>query len=95
METDLVFDQAIYSKVLEVVMEEQISDLRDFINLRMGDFHATCVYSGVIGKQFSDAGLKDVMVKAVVLGEYAAQIKNKKLRWNKKNKNYTGMVMNM
>ena len=75
-------------------MEEQISDLRDFINLRMGDFHATCVFSGVIGKQFSDAGLKDIMVTAVVLGEYTAQIKNKKLRWNKKNKNYTGMVMN-
>ena len=59
METGLVMDHSIYSKVLEVVMEEQRSDLRDFINFRMGVFHAMCVFFGVIGKQFSDAGLKD------------------------------------
>ena len=54
-------------------MEERHSDLRDLINLRMGGFHATCVFLGVIGKQFGDAGLKDVMVEAGIVGEDAAQ----------------------
>ena len=30
----------------------------DFINLRMGGFHATCVFLGVIGKRFDDVGSK-------------------------------------
>ena len=64
IETDLVLDHTIYSKAVEVVMEEQRSDLRDFINFRMGGFHATCVFLGVTGKQFGDVGLKDVMVEA-------------------------------
>ena len=54
-------------------MEERHSDLRDFINLKMGGFHATCVFLGVIGKQFGDAALKDVMVEAGILREDAAQ----------------------
>ena len=73
IETDLVLDHTIYSKAVEVVMEEQRSDLRDFINFRMGGFHATCVFLGVIRKQFGDVGLKDVMVEAGILGEDAAQ----------------------
>ena len=39
-------------------MEERHSDLRDFINLRMDGFHATCVFFGVIGKLFGDVGIK-------------------------------------
>ena len=58
---------------MEVVMEERGSDLRDFINLRMSGFHALCVFLGVIGRRFSDAGLKDVMVEAGIPGEDAAQ----------------------
>ena len=61
-ETDLVLDHAMYSKAVEVIMEERHSDLRDFINLRMGGFHLTYVCLGVTGKQFGDAALKDVMV---------------------------------
>ena len=72
-ETNFVLDLAIYSKAVEVVMEEPHSDLRYFINLRMGGFHATCVFLGVIGKRFGGAGLKDVMVEAGILGEDAAQ----------------------
>ena len=71
-ETDLVLDHAIYSKAVEVVMDERHPDLRDFINLRMG-FHATCVFLGATGKQFGDAGLKDVMVETGILGEDTAQ----------------------
>ena len=34
------------------------------------------------------------MVKTEILGEDAAQNKNKKLHCNKTNKNYTGMLIN-
>ena len=57
-ETNLILDHAIYSKAVEVVMEEGHSDLRDFINPRMDGFHAICVFLGVIGKLFGDVGLK-------------------------------------
>ena len=36
-------------------------------------FHATCVFLGATGKQFGDAGLKDVMVETGILGEDTAQ----------------------
>ena len=72
-ETDLVLDHAIYSKAVEIIMEEQHVDLRKFINLRMGGFHATCIFLGAIGKRFCDSGLKDVVVEAGVLGEDATQ----------------------
>ena len=73
METDLVLDHAIYSKAVEVVMEELYSDSKYFINFRMGGFHETCVFLGVIGKRFGVEGLKDVMVEAETLVEDAAQ----------------------
>ena len=34
-ETDLVLDHTIYSKAVEVIMNEKYSDLRSFINLRI------------------------------------------------------------
>ena len=72
-ETDLVLDHAIYCKAVEIIMDERHSDLRAFINLRMGGFHATCIFLGVIGKRFSDAGLKDVIVEAGLLGKDTAE----------------------
>ena len=89
-----VVDHSIYSKILEVIIEERHSDLKDFINLRMGGFHAAGVLFGVIGKQFGDADLIDVMVEVGVLGEDATQNNNEKLYCNKTNKNYTGMFIN-
>ena len=50
-------------------MDERHSNLRAFINLRMGGFHATCIFLSVIGKRFSDAGLKDVIVETGLLAE--------------------------
>ena len=47
-ETDLVLDHAIYCKAVEIIMNDRHTDLRDFINLRMGGFHATCVFLSVI-----------------------------------------------
>ena len=55
--TNLVLDQAIYSKDVE-----QHSDLRDFINLRIGGFHATFAFLSFIGKELCTTDLKDVIV---------------------------------
>ena len=67
-ETDLVLDYAIYCKAVEIIMDDRHTNLRDFINLRMGGFHATCVFLGVIGKRFGDAGLKDLIVETGLIG---------------------------
>ena len=49
-------------------MHDRHIDLRDFIKLRMGGFHATCVFLGVIGKCFGEAGLKDLIVETGLIG---------------------------
>ena len=66
--TNLVLDQAIYSKDVE-----QHSDLRDFINLRIGGFHATFAFLSFIGKELCTTDLKDVIVETGILGEDTAQ----------------------
>lgn len=45
----------------------------DFINLRMGGYHATCVFLGVIGKRVDDVGSKQVMIETGIPGEDAPQ----------------------
>ena len=66
---DLVLDHAIYSKALEVLLKEGNENLKGFINLRMGGFHASCIFLAVIGKRFGDAGLKDLIIESGLLGE--------------------------
>ena len=53
----------IYAKALEILLKEENSLLKEFINLRMGDFHSICIFLGVLGKRFGDAGLKDLVVE--------------------------------
>lgn len=67
-ETDLVADQAIYAKAVEVLMMPQYEVLKKFIVLRMGAFHTSCTFLAVIGKRFADAGLRDIIVEANLLG---------------------------
>ena len=57
-ETDLVLDHEIYCKAVEFIMDDRHTNLRDFINLRMGGFHATCVFLGVTGKTFLQCRFK-------------------------------------
>ena len=38
----------------------------------MGGFHALCIFQSIIGKRFTDAGLKDIIVESGLLGENAA-----------------------
>lgn len=65
---DAVFDHAIYSKALEVVTDPKNKNFKNFINLRMGGFHACLTFIAVIGKRFSDAGLRDIIVEAELVG---------------------------
>ena len=62
-------DLVIYCKAVEIVMRERNTHLRLFINLRMGGFHATCVFLSVIGKRFANGRLKDLIVESRLLGE--------------------------
>ena len=68
-ETDLVLDHAIYAKALEYLLRKENQELNTFINLRMGGFHTTCIFLGVIGKRFGDGGLRDLAVEAGIIGQ--------------------------
>ena len=50
---DAVFDHAIYAKALEVLTNPVNEELQNFINLRMGGFHASCIFISVIGERLS------------------------------------------
>ena len=54
-------------------MLERNADLRAFVNLRMGGFHAACIFLCVIGKSCADSGLKDIIVESALVGEDSAQ----------------------
>ena len=70
--TDLVLDNPIYCKAVEIVMSERNTHLRSFISLRMVGFHATCIFLSVTGKRFTDSGLKDLIVESGLLVEVQA-----------------------
>ena len=67
-ETDLVLDHATYAKVVEIVMNEKFTDLRTFMNIRMGGIHAASTFLGLIGKRFQDAGLQNLIIKSRLQG---------------------------
>ena len=67
-ETDLVLDHAIYCKTLLILMEPKNIQRKNFINLIMGGFHASCIFIAVIGKRFGTAGLKDLCIEATLIG---------------------------
>ena len=82
-EADLVFDHAIYCKALEILMDPRNLELRNFINLRMGAFHTSCIFIAVIGKRFSAAGLKDICIEATLVGTGSADSIMKGKQYNR------------
>ena len=62
-----VFDQALYAKACEVVWKNP--DNFHPIVLRMGVFHTICTMLAVVGKQFGDAGLRDLSVESGVVAD--------------------------
>ena len=71
--TDLVFYHAIYAKAVEVLTNPANKDLQSFINLRMGPFHAYCIYLPVLGKRFGSTGLREITVEADLTGPGSAE----------------------
>ena len=63
---DVVVDQAIYAKAVEIMNNPKFSDLKDFVVLRMGAFHIELNFLSVIGKRFGDAGIRDWIIEAAV-----------------------------
>ena len=63
-----VCDQALYSKVQEIRWREE-GDFLNKIVVRLGEFHTCMSFLSIIGKRFSDAGLKDVMVDSGIIAE--------------------------
>ena len=58
-------DQAIYAaKAAENYWAK--SDELNRVVLRLGAFHLTCTFCEVIGKRFSDAGIRDLIIKSIV-----------------------------
>ncbi len=66
-ELDIVFDQAIYAKALEIIWARG----QEFENcvIRLGGFHTLCAFFNVIGKRFQDAGLADILVECKIIAD--------------------------
>jgi hypothetical protein len=62
-----VFDQAIYSKALEIKWKGK----EKFKNcvFMMGLFHMLMMYMHILRKRFADAGLRDVLIQSNVVAE--------------------------
>ncbi|KAJ8030514.1 hypothetical protein HOLleu_26961 [Holothuria leucospilota] len=63
----LVFDQAIYAKIQEIRWARE--GLMQRTVVRLGEFHICMSYMGIIGKRFSDAGLRDILIESGVVAQ--------------------------
>ena len=61
------FDQAIYSKAIEIMWKEQ----KKFNScvLMMGMFHMLMMYMHILSKRCPDAGVRDVLIQSSVIAE--------------------------
>ena len=62
-----VFDQAMYSKAMEVKWKH-LEEFQDLV-LRLGVFHTICNLLSIIGKRFGSAGLRDLAVESGIIAE--------------------------
>ena len=63
----VVFDQAIYSKAVEIMWKHG-EEFKSMIP-RLGAFHTIVVLLSIIGKRFGDAGLRDTIIESGVIEE--------------------------
>ena len=68
VETDVVIDQTISAKAVEVLENSTHKDLKDFIVLRTGGLRIAMTFVGVIDKRFKDSGLKHLLADSTVFG---------------------------
>ena len=65
---DLVLDHAIFTKALDVLNDPANEDLKALISIRMGGFHACCIFLAVISKRFASGGLTDIVIESGLVG---------------------------
>ena len=65
---DLVLDHPIFTKALDLVNDPANEDLKASISIRMGGFHACCIFLAVIGKRFASGGLRDIVIESGLVG---------------------------
>ena len=77
-----VFDQAIYSKAVEIKWKNPTKHKSCIIMLGM--FHMIMMYLGIIGKRFKDAGMKDVLIQSEVIsgGSISGKMNNRGVHCN-------------
>ena len=63
----VVFDQAIYSKAVEIMWKHG-EEFKSVVP-RLGAFHTIVVLLSIIGKRFGDAGLRDTIIESGVIEE--------------------------
>ena len=62
-----VFDQAIYSKAIEIQWKDQ--EKFGSIVLMMGMFHMLMMYMHILSKRFSDAGMSAILIQSGAIAE--------------------------
>ena len=62
-----VFDQAIYSKAIEIKWKEK--EKFKCCVLMMGMFHTLMMFMHILSKRFSSAGLRDVLIQSGIIAE--------------------------
>ena len=63
----VVFDQAIYSKAVEIMWKHG-EEFKSVVP-QLGVFHTIFVLLSIIGKRFGDAGLRDTIIESGVIEE--------------------------
>ena len=69
--TIIVFDQAIYAKAVDLVLQRP-TEFKPIV-LHLGGFHISLTFLAVLGKRFKDAGLADVLIESTVGGSSSVQ----------------------
>ena len=69
----MFLDHAICKLTLEVLMDPKNEELKNVINLRMGGFHAFCIFIEVIRKWFAATNLQDLCIEADLVGTASAK----------------------
>ena len=76
-----VFDQAVYCKAME--LKWRYPDKYKDCIVMLGIFHMIMMYLGIIGKNFSDAGLKDLLIQSDVVTTGSVDMYNRSVRAHK------------
>ena len=64
-------------KALEILQNPNYTDLKQFINQRLGGFHVCLNFLAVIGARFSSAGMTDILIESDLLGSLNSIIMGK------------------